>query len=499
MKLLSAKQIQQWDAYTMQHEPITSIQLMERAATRCIEWLLQQTDCIQKPIKIFCGKGNNGGDGLAMARLLIEAGIHAEIFIIEQGNVGTSDFQTNLHQLHACSASLYFIQDESSFPPIAENDIVIDALFGSGLNRPLSGLYAALVKYINKHAFYVISIDIPSGMFIDASSLGNPIVKATHTLTFQCMKLCFLIADNEPYFGKVHVLDIQLDATFLNTIDTIFELQTLEEVKLLHQVRKAFSHKGTYGHALIVAGNKGKMGAAVLCAKACAKSGAGLTTAAIPENEFFILQTAIPEVMLTNRFQLTTSQLNTWNVIGVGPGLGTGTDAEQTLAFLLSSYKQPMVLDADALNLLSIHKSWLSALPAQSVLTPHPKEFDRLFGQHDSHFTRFYTAINITKQYPYIIVLKEHASLIACNGKGYINITGNAGMATGGSGDVLTGIITSLLAQHYNSLEAARLGVHVHGLAGDLCLETESVESLIASNIIQYLGKAFHLYDKNLC
>ncbi len=282
MKILSAQQIHNWDAYTIANEPISSIDLMERAAQACTDYIFQR-ELFDRPFKIFCGKGNNGGDGLAIARQLLLQHYNVNVYIIEFGAVGTDDFQTNLNRLHELSVSIHFIQSQEFFPVIDEHDVVIDALYGSGLNRPLKDMSAALIEHINQSKTYVISIDVPSGMFIDKSSVGNVVIRAGLTLTFQCMKLCFMVAENAPNTGELIILDIGLHPAFIETVESNYQIITKQLIQSIYKPRKPFSHKGTYGHALIIAGNKGKMGAALMATQACVRTGAGLTTVLVPE------------------------------------------------------------------------------------------------------------------------------------------------------------------------------------------------------------------------
>jgi len=488
MKLLTAQQIHQWDAYTMEHEPVSSVDLMERAARQCTDWLLKNAKGYSA-IKVFCGKGNNGGDGLAIARQLINEGLSPMVYILEFGAKGTDDFQTNLNRLHELTTEIYFIQSDASFPELSEGDMIIDALFGSGLNRPLQDLSEALVNHINSANAEVIAIDVPSGMFIDKSAVKNALIKAEATLTFQATKLCFLMAENAAYFGKVYVLDIGLNSTFPSTIETTHALCTPALIRTILQPRKAFSHKGTFGHALLIAGNHGKMGAAMLAAKACLRTGAGLLTCYLPEDTFPVLHTSLPEAMATPRTAMP--DWNKYSTIGIGPGLGTADDAIKLVQETITHFKHPLVADADALNIISSGKLSLQQLPEGSVITPHPKEFDRLFGESSNDFERAEKAIKASKELSLVILLKGHYSLIAKDGRGWFNTTGNPGMATGGTGDVLTGIITSLLAQKYAPLDATIAGVYLHGLAADIALHYQSEESLLPSDIIKCVGKAF--------
>jgi len=488
MKLLTAQQIHEWDAYTIANEPVSSIDLMERAADACTDYILQ--NFYGRPFKIFCGKGNNGGDGLAVARQLINKGNYVSTYIIEFGAVGTEDFQTNLQRLHEITTDIRFIQSEEFFPQINKDDVVIDALYGSGLNRPLIDLSAALVKFINQSSSNIIAIDVPSGMFIDKSSKGNPVIKAHTTLTFQCFKLCFLVAENAEYIGSLKVLDIGLHLQFLETISSSLEILEETDVKKIYIPRKPFSHKGTYGHAVIIAGNKGKLGAAVLATNACIRAGAGLTTANIPSEYFNVMHTHLPEAMCQSRED--GFDFEKINAVGIGPGLGTKPDITEMLQKVLHQFKKPVVIDADALNIISQNKYLLNEVKDESVLTPHPKEFARVFGETKNDFDTIHMALEVSSRSHFIIALKGRYTLIVKKGKGWFNTTGNAGLAKGGSGDILTGIITALIAQKYEPLDAALLGIYLHGIAADYALEHQSMESMTATDVIESLGAAFN-------
>lgn len=471
---------------------------MERAAGACVKWLLNQPS-FGGPFHIFCGKGNNGGDGLAMARLLLDEGYTVTTYVLENGREGSPDFENNLKRYTSAYpfAPLQFVQGVDDLKTLPETDIVIDALFGTGLARPLTGLAAQAVAIINQSGATVISIDLPSGLLPDRSSKDCTVVKAAHTLTFQCYKLPLLLQENAPFIGQVHVLDIQLHPAFSSALPAIGFVLDESTIRKLFQPRQRFSHKGSFGHALLVGGSYGKMGAMVLAAKACLAAGAGLTTALIPACGYTVLQTAVPEAMVLvdeeERFLATLpSDIEKFTAIGIGPGMGTTPESQHLLSYLLKRYRKPLVIDADGLNCLSLNKEWLSLLPPHSILTPHPKEFDRLFGEHEDDFCRMNTAIQKAKELQVIIVLKSHHSLIAFpDDAPSFNSTGNAGMAKGGSGDVLTGILTALLAQGYAPQDAARLGVYLHGLAADEAVKEMSMEALLPSHLIQYLSNVF--------
>jgi NAD(P)H-hydrate epimerase len=495
MKILSAAQIREWDQYTIRHEPIASIDLMERAAGKCVDWL-QENNLLHKPITIFCGKGNNGGDGLAIARMLVQQNINLlNIYILESGSEGSEDFQTNLERLHY---PIRFIQSEKNFPSFRNNEIIIDALFGSGLNRPLDGVTAKLVEHMNQSGCEIISIDLPSGLPADQAASTAAVVKADHILSFQSSKFSFLLPANAAFVGKVHILDIGLHSKYYDSVQTNYELIDQELISAIYRPRNRFAHKGDFGHALIVAGSYGKTGAAVLCAKACLRSGAGLTTVHSPRAGYAILQSAVPEAMVSsdpNSYIITKIEedIAKFNCIGLGPGIGTASETKEFLKQFFTNYKKPVVLDADALNIMAAEKDLLNKIPAGSILTPHPKEFARLFGETKDDLQRMELAQQKAKELNMVIVLKGHHTLIATpGGKAYFNNTGNAGMAKGGSGDVLTGIVTALLGQYNDTVEAALLGVYLHGLAGDVAAEKFSEESMTAGDIVDSLGEAFN-------
>lgn len=495
MVILSSAQIHDWDAYTIRQKPIRSIDLMEIASTRCVQWLWQRT-LPHQPIAVFCGKGNNGGDGLAIGRLLSARGRKVAVYILEAGQKGTDDFQENLAGLHQTPAEIVYLQSPDHFPVLSAGTMIVDALFGTGLNRKLEGLAAALVEKINSYGAEVVSIDMPSGMLADGSSRGFPVITATHTLSFQCMKLAFMLPENEAHTGVVHILEIGLMPGFLAQLQCDTLLLDIDLVRAIYKPRKRFSHKGNYGHALLIAGSKGMMGAAVLAARACLRSGVGKLSCLSPECGYSIMQTAVPEAMCsTNGDDYLTAppgHLEQYAAIGIGPGMGTRDEQAVLIKELLSGYKHPLLADADALNLLAKQPDLLSQLPAFSIITPHPAEFDRLFGPQSNDFERIEAARKAAARMGIIIILKGHHTLIAMpGGNAFFNSTGNPGMATGGSGDVLSGIITGLLAQQYAPEQAALLGVFLHGLAGDCAAKRMSEEAMIAGDIVDHLGEAF--------
>ena len=500
MKILTAKQLKETDAATIQHQGITSPELMERAAEQCVEWL-EKNISIDHKIKIVCGQGNNGGDGLAIARLLIEKQYNIELSVVRYSEKCSEDFLANEDKiledeitdiLDICTPEQLDIEKGSN-----EKIILIDAIFGTGLNKPVEGFVAEVIEKMNVSGYPIIAIDIPSGLFADDNT-GNKgkIIKAGHTLSFQMPKLSFMFADNFQYVGDFSILDIGLDERSIEQQSTNNYFITEEIAKTIYTPRQKFSHKGTCGHALLVAGSYGKMGAAVLAAKAGLRAGAGLITTHVPKCGYEIIQTSVPEAMVnidSNEHFLTDNiHLESFNAIGVGPGLGTEKQSQNILKLLIQNSQNPIVLDADALNILSENKTWISFLKAESILTPHPKEFGRLAGNTTTGFDRYALQKEFSiKNKVYVVLKGAHTSVSCPDGTVYFNSTGNPGMATAGSGDVLTGIITGLLAQAYSPKDACMLGVYLHGLAGDIAAKKLSEEAMVAGDIIDNIGAAY--------
>jgi hydroxyethylthiazole kinase-like uncharacterized protein yjeF len=495
MQIFDTEKIKAWDEYTITHEPIASIDLMERAARACFEWLMLH-EFKSRSFSIYCSKGNNGGDGLALARMLSNTGHAVSVYILEFGYIGTNDFQVNLARLHETQANISYISTEENIKKIYENDVVIDAILGSGLNRALDGLTATVVNHINESGNEIISIDIPTGLFADKSSQGNIVIHAGHTLSFQCYKLAFLLQENQQYIGELYILNIGLHEEYLNTATSDFMLVDQPLAHDLLKARKKFSHKGDYGHGALITGSTGMIGASALCAKAFMRSGAGKLTCHIPSSGITILQVAVPEAMCKiekgDDHIKSISSVEKYDAIGIGPGLGLHDSHAALLASLFKGYRKPVVIDADALNAIAKAPALLNEIPPLSVLTPHTREFERMFGTFNTDFSRIEVALAKAKELNVVIVLKGAYTFIATpGGMGHFNSSGNPGMATGGTGDVLTGIITGLLCQGYATEHAAILGVYIHGLAGDLAAAALSQQSLIASDVINYLGEAF--------
>jgi NAD(P)H-hydrate epimerase len=505
MKILSTIQIREADQFTIAHEPVSSVDLMERAAGKCSEWLSGKfSDSVS--YVVVCGNGNNGGDGLAIARQLKSKGGDVNVFIVRAAEKDSADFTANLKRLEENKINFTVIGNDLQFPSNNEY-IIVDAIFGSGLSREPEGNAAAIIDKINASPAQKISIDIPSGLFGDDNS-GNSYkhtVRADYTLTFQQPKLAFLFPESGKFTGKFIVLDIGLHPDFIAQAQTPYHFITHDEVKNMIRPRGKFSHKGNFGHALLVAGSEGKAGAAVLCAKACLRSGAGLLSLNVPEIANEILQTSVPEAMLqvndsekfiSGRIKTGQATETEFSAIGMGPGLGTNKETEHAMKLLLNEYAGPLVFDADAINILSENKTWLAFLPKGTILTPHPGEFDRLAGKHDSGFARLKPAQELARKNGIYIVLKgAHTAVVCPDGNVFFNSSGNAGMATGGSGDVLTGIITGLRAQNYPPQAACILGVYLHGLAGDIAASVQSENGLVAGDIVENIGGAWRMLE----
>lgn len=496
MKLFTTRQISVLDAYTIEHEPVADIDLMERAALQVSNWLEQKFSSSLKLV-VLAGPGNNGGDALAVARQMADRGYRAEVFLYApkgelQGSPGINRQRLKEQGLVRVNE----INDRDGIPVIQSGDIIIDGLFGSGLTRPLDGLAAEIVHAINKLPSRVVAIDIPSGLMGEDNSSNHPdnIIRAGHTLTFQFPKISFLLADNEIYTGKWEVLPIGLHPEGIAGTDTPWHLVEQDDVSTIVPQRKRFDHKGVYGHALLLSGSYGKMGAAVLASKSCLRAGVGLLTTHVPHFGYPIIQTAVPEAManIDAHDSIITEfpGLEQFTAVGAGPGIGTKSNTCKALHELIINAKQPMVLDADALNILSIHKEWLELLPAETILTPHPGEFSRLAGDSSNSWERLQQQREMAERLKLIIVLKgAYTSVAFPDGTVWFNSTGNPGMATAGSGDVLTGIILGLLAQRIPARKAALAGVYLHGLAGDLAALKYSEAAMVAGDIIDSFGE----------
>ena len=494
IKILSAKQIQKVDQITIQNQNISSLDLMEFASKQCFDWIHNRLQGNSIAIHIFCGTGNNGGDGLVVARMLKKHGYNIEVYIINSDK-RSQNFLTNYERLKELGDWPNMVEFESDFPLISEDDMVIDAIFGIGLNRSPKGIYKSIIQHINKSEAYVLSIDVPSGLFIDKTVKDKEsVVKAFQVVTFQTPKLAFLLPENEGYCSNWDVLPIGLDEEFISNLKTDYLVLDKQELLKIYKLRTKFSHKGTFGHSLIIGGSFGKIGAVNLASKAALKIGSGLVSAYIPKCGYNIMQTSIPEVMVEvddeneiNHFNFKTKP----TVIGIGIGLGTSKKTEDGFAKFIKNNKTPLVIDADGVNILSKNKELLDLLPKDTVLTPHPKELERLIGKWKNDYQKINEIQKFVKKYNLILVVKGANTIIAKKDELYFNTTGNPALATAGSGDVLTGIITGLIAQKYTAFQASILGVYLHGLTADVGMQNNTYETFIASDIIDNLANAY--------
>ncbi|MGB0931417.1 MAG: NAD(P)H-hydrate dehydratase, partial [Chitinophagales bacterium] len=501
MKIFNIEQIRAADKYTIQHEPITSTDLMERASRAFVEWFVERfTYDFSDAIHLFCGVGNNGGDGLCIARMLNHLLFDVKVYIVRFSDKSSNDFQINERRLKEVeNIPVKNLYDVSDFPTFNENDLIVDAIFGSGLSRPIEGFTAEIIRKINESYIPVIAVDIPSGLYADRQS-DSIAIKANHTVSFQFPKLAFLLPQNHQYVGEWHCVDIRLHPTFIAQTSTPYHYIEATDIAAILRPKSKFSHKGTSGHALIIGGSYGKIGAAVLTSKATLKAGAGLVTVYVPKCGYTIMQVSIPEVMcLTDKNESHISELplieansassskkTKYQAIAIGPGLGQNSSTQNALLQLLQSAQQPLVLDADALNIIA-QNQWLQYMPKDSILTPHPKEFERLAGKTANHFERLEKQRAMAQKYGIVVLVKGAHTSIACpEGTIFFNSTGNPAMGTAGSGDVLTGMIASFVAQGYSSKDAAILGVYLHGLAGDKA--TSAKGNILASDLIEFFS-----------
>ena len=495
MKILSAQQLYEADKITIQKAGIAPVDLMEYAATLCFQWIHNRLNGNSVKIHVFCGTGNNGGDGLVIARHLKQYGYNVSTYVVNCSNKRSEAFLINYDRLKEIGVWPEMITCKSELPTVSENDMIIDAIFGLGLKRTPEDVLKEAIQFINNSNAYVLSIDFPSGLFADkAVKDKSSVVKAYHTLTFQTPKLAFLLPENKEFVGSWEVIDIGLDLEFLYNVQTNYFLTYKQDVQPFYRFRDRFSHKGDYGHALLIGGSFGKIGSVTLASKAALNIGSGLVTAYIPKCGYQVVQTALPEVMVEVDAE---SELEYFNpktkatVIGIGVGIGTSTTTSQGFADFLKQNKTPLVIDADGINILSANKELLEVLPENTILTPHPKEFERLVGKWKNDFEKLEKLIELSSKYKLIVVLKGAYTAIAHGGNIYFNSTGNPALATAGSGDVLTGMITGLLAQKYEPIYAAILGVYLHGKTADIAVNSMVYETFTASDCIEFLPDAF--------
>ena len=505
MKIFTSAQIHELDQYTIEHEPIRSVDLMERAA-KAITKAITEKWSTQTPVVVFAGPGNNGGDALAVGRLLAEQDYKVHIYLFNTNGKLSEDCAANKQRIldsRKLKDMLTEVIEEFDPPQLTAQTLVIDGLFGSGLTKPLAGGFASLVKYINQSPSFIVSIDLPSGLMTEDNTYNvrANIIKADLTLTLQQKKLAFLFPENQQFIGQLKILDIRLSEEGTQRIEAHYTMLEENDIRprILH--RNEYAHKGNMGHALVIAGSYGMAGAAVLATKACLRAGAGKVTVRTPRRNNDIMQISVPEAVVSiDRDELyfnETVDTEDMDAVCIGPGL---RQQENTAIAVISQIRRtqcPLVLDADALNVLANHRAWLQQLPKNIIMTPHPKEFDLLNGTTCSDsYERLSKARNMAEHLNAYILLKGHyTALCLPNGQVIFNSTGNAGMATAGCGDVLAGIITALLARGYKHADACMVGMYLHGLAGDLAAKELGQESLLASDLIDYLPKAFRRID----
>ncbi len=501
MKIYTSAQIHELDRYTIENEPIKSIDLMERAA-KAITHAITEEWGDDTPVIVFAGPGNNGGDALAVARLLAEENYFVSVFLFNtKGNL-SDDCEENKKRLidNGLIESFTEVTNEFDPPKLESGMLVIDGLFGSGLNKPLTGGFASLVKYINQSEATVVSIDVPSGLMTEDNTYNvrANIIKADVTLSLQTKKLSFLFGENQSIIGKLRILDIGLSKEGLEKTTTSYNVLEENDVRKLLRRRDDYAHKGDMGKALIVAGSYGMAGAAILATKACLRCGVGKVTVCSPRRNNDILQISVPEAIMhidKDDYHFSDAIDTTgFDALGIGPGLGKQESTSIAFVSQLRRSTVPTVVDADGINILASHRAWVQQMPKGIIMTPHPGEFDRLAGNNfTDSFERLATAREMAEHFQVYIILKGHYSALCLpNGEILFNPTGNAGMATAGSGDVLTGMITAFLARGYSQMDACILGMYMHGLAGDLAAKKLGMESLIASDIIRFLPQAFH-------
>jgi NAD(P)H-hydrate epimerase len=496
--IFTTSQIKELDQHIIDYEPIKPVDLVERAAMAFVHAFCRHFSQ-QNRIFVFAGQGNNGADALAIARLLADESYKVEVYFFNVTPNLSPECECNRQRLlKKEEVGFHEITGAFTTPELEKRDIVIDGLFGSGLNRPLTGGYAAVVDFINQSEATVVAVDIPSGLFGEDNGDNDmkAVIRADATFTFGFPKLTFLLPENAAYVGKWDILDIGVPAEAMAGMETSYALVTPEVISSIIQPRGRFSHKGTYGHALLVAGSRGKMGAALLAARACLRTGAGLLTVHIPQRGEPIFHTAFPEAILSfdPHMERFTYEPDTspYSAVAVGPGLGLGMDTSAAFERMMGRCKTPMVIDADSINMLASNPDLFIKIPPHSILTPHPKEFDHLAGKSANSYIRLQKALEFAVNYNIYVILKgAYTATCTPAGKVYFNDSGNPGMATAGSGDVLTGILLGLLAQGYPPEKAALLGVYLHGTAGDLASAAYSEESMIAGDITDMLGKAF--------
>lgn len=498
MKIFSTENIRKIDRVTIEDEGVSSQELIRRVAEGVTGEIVGRWSP-STPVVIFAGSGNNGADALVVGRLLLEAGFYPRILLFNfKGNSLSRDCDQAKRDLLATGyKGLVEIIDRAELPSLTPDHLVIDGLFGSGLRDPLEGGFMMLARVISESGATVISIDVPSGLFGDwnARVIGRNVVHATLTMAVQFPRLSFLLGDNAELVGRWKVIDIGLSSRAIMETPTKYFYVERDEVRAVLKPRKQFSSKADYGHALLFAGCYGMAGAAVMAARGALRSGVGKLTVHSARATFPVLQSQVPEALFSpDRQEYVISDMSarfSCTAIGVGSGIGTNDATRGAFETLIKSYKRPLVIDADALNAIAQNQTLLDHIAPGSILTPHAGEFDRIFGTQTSDEGRLLKAIEVSHRYKLLIVLKgRYTATVRPDGKVFFNSSGTPAMATAGSGDVLTGIITSLLAQGYKPETASVAGVYIHGLAGEIAAETEGEYGTTAMDIASCVGRA---------
>ncbi len=496
MKIYSADQIYEAINSTIEKNKITSNELMEFAGTQIFNWFHSRMQGAQVPIHVYCGIGNNGGCGLVLGRQLLQHGYNVHVYVVNFSDKRTKDFLINYDRIKEFKVWPRLLSSGEDFPEMKKEDIIVDAIFGIGLNRATSDWVKKLIKYINASDAYTVSLDVPSGLYPNRTPEDKEaVIESNYTLTFQAPKLSFFLPETGVYMQQWEALDVGLDPAYLLATDTEVQLIDRFEVLPLYIPREKYAHKGTYGHSLIVGGSFGKMGAVTLASSACLRVGTGLITAYIPQCGYTILQTSLPEAMvICDEGEKSIAKIQfdiAPKAIGMGIGMGTDPVTVKALKAFLKTNKMPLIIDADALNILSETKTLLKSVPPKSILTPHPKELERLIGAWNDDFDKLEKTKAFAKKYDVIVIIKGANTITVYDHHLYINNTGNPGMATAGSGDVLTGMLTGLFSQGYDALKTAIFGVYLHGKAGDIALASFGYQALTASDIVDHIGDAY--------
>lgn len=497
MKIFSSEALKQLRTTTCERQNISTIDLIEREGSVVSSEIISRFLPSQR-IVVMAGPDNNGAVALAAARMLFEQGYKkVEIFLFSIGKLSHDCDEERKKLLPIDGLDFTEVTKEFVPPYLGESDVLLDGLFGIELSEPMRGGFVAVARYINESGAFVISIDIPSGLLGEWNQhvMKRDVIHANVTLTFQLPRLSFFFPENAEILGDWKLMDIDLDIAKIKDMESDYRLMEARNVRPLIKPRPPYTSKRDYGSALFFAGSTGMVGAAVMTSRSSLRSGAGLATVHGPRAALNIVQTAAPEVMFEpdrNEHVITEMPLHyTHQAVCAGPGIGTHDRTVDALEGLLKQSPSNLVLDADALNCIAKRPALLSMLPPRTIITPHVGEFDRLFGNHDNSEMRLQTALEMARQYNLVIVLKgHHTMVVGATGRVSINSTGNPGMATAGAGDVLAGVITAFLAQGYSPDLAAKIGVYIHGLAGDMAAEDLGEFGVMASDIANRVGRA---------